>query len=389
METNYLNMKENETMPKSKNKFLTITKVKTFNEDLLKKNQILFDNFQTFLKLPNEMSFNYAINNYPNMDEKSSPISYIENPIKKSKKLKPRFSNSSRHSSMKTSDTFRPREINFNKFTFMRCDKFLSDKEIQKIFSDYKNNIQKNKIKYKNDLISEDECPKVMKNIIDKNLSLQEKCLKKNEYNMNLYKTIEENIRNKMKLKLNKNKNKKTINYDINFSNGELLMNSGEEFRTKKQEIYLHDKNNNKQNILPNINNNWVMSLRNPDNIKLKKFNNKNLNKSHKNKNTFDEENSKKFNENSIIQTLPSKNCTIQNLINNQWKNNNRLNGCLSSNGIKHNYTYDVLEIKGEKLIDFEENMFKKLKGKKKLVNLKINKNEIKNLNIFSNFSYK
>ena len=77
----------------------------------------------------------------------------------------------------------------------------ISDKEIKEIFNNYKNKIQENKNKYKNDLISNDECSKIMKQYMDKNLSLQENCLKKNENNLNKFKNMESYILEKLKLK--------------------------------------------------------------------------------------------------------------------------------------------------------------------------------------------
>ena len=54
----------------------------------------------------------------------------------------------------------------------------------------------------------------------------------------------------------------------------------------------------------------------------------------------------------------------------------------------EHKYFEDVntLNIKGEKLIDFEENLCKKLKGKKKLYRYKYEDKYLKDLNIVTNY---
>ena len=54
-----------------------------------------------------------------------------------------------------------------------------------------------------------------MKQYIDKNLSLQEKCLKKNEDNINGFKNMEEYIKHKMKLKAKSNRNKRNYSQRI------------------------------------------------------------------------------------------------------------------------------------------------------------------------------
>ena len=147
----------------------------------------------------------------------------------------------------------------------------ISDKEIKEIFNNYKNKIKENKGKYKNDLISDDECSKVMKQYMDKTLTLQEKCLKRNEYNINKFKNMEDYIQQKMKLKAKSNRNRiskysmnnNSISKDINIGS-ELIMNSGDEYRLKKEAKTIIENRKSNLYALPNVSQNWEMSLRRP-----------------------------------------------------------------------------------------------------------------------------
>ena len=87
-----------------------------------------------------------------------------------------------------------------------------------------------------------------------------------------LFKNMEDFIQQKMKLKektIKRNKNYLENNSmrDINLNIGELIMNSGEEYRLKNEALNLIEKNKNKKYVLPNVNQNWEMSLRRPKNI--------------------------------------------------------------------------------------------------------------------------
>ena len=118
-----------------------------------------------------------------------------------------------------------------------------------------------------------------MKQFIDKNLNLQEKCLKKNEDNNIQFQNLKENINQKMRANINKkvikNNNKSyhennSSHKDIQLSVGELLMNSGEEYKLKNYNINFLSKNNS-EFMLPEINQRWENSLRDSKNsIKLK-----------------------------------------------------------------------------------------------------------------------
>ena len=218
------------------NKSLIVNKVKKIdNKEIIQKNNILFEDPKTFLQLPNETNFNYIVNKIPrgpqyDLDDKLIPYTLVGNPkyIKANK-----YANSSRPGSKRISFISRVKEPNIIKLNnFNNYYNIISDKEIKEIFNNYKNKIKENKGKYKNDLISDDECSKVMKQYMDKTLTLQEKCLKRNEYNINKFKNMEDYIQQKMKLKAKSNRNRiskysmnnNSISKDINIGS-ELIMN--------------------------------------------------------------------------------------------------------------------------------------------------------------------
>ena len=87
------------------------------------------------------------------------------------------------------------------------------------------------------------------------------------------------------------------------------------------------------------------------------------------------------------IGAISSRTNSIQNLFNLELKKN-KTNDDILKNYINRNTTCETLEIQGQKLIDFEENICKKLKGKKKLLNIKNNKEEVKEMMICSNYSF-
>ena len=391
------------------NKTLVLNKVNKVNkEDIKNKNKILFEDPNTFLKLPIETNFEFIVNKLPrgpqyDFDDKLIPYTMIGNP-KYIKLNKYTYSNSSRSTSKKGSFISKIKDSNLSRTNNNNnYYNIISDKEIKEIFNNYKNIIRENKIKYKKDLISNDECSKLMKQYIDKNLSLQEKCLKKNEDNINGFKNMEEYIKHKMKLKAKSNRNKRnysqnnSISKDINISVGELIMNSGEEYRLKKEAKALISYNRNRKYSLTNPNQNWEMSLRRPNDFigtrkELVNFGTQKFpfwsiatEKSPENKEYISKP-KREFNYNTYG-TLSSITNSIQNLFNLELKKN-KTNEDIYKNYFKRNPHYDTLDIQGQKLIDFEENLCKKLKGKKKILKIRDRKEEVKDMTIYSNYTY-
>ena len=394
------------------NKSLVVNKIrKDEKEEIIKRNNILFEDPNTFLQLPNETNFEYIVNKIPrgpqyDYDDKLITYTMVGNP-KYLKSNKYTNLNSSRSTSKKASFISKIKEPNLSRINnnINNYYNIISDKEIKEIFNKYKNKIIENKRKYKNDLISNDECSKTMKQYIDKTLSLQEKCLKKNEDNITEFKNIENYIQQKMRLKERASRNKgyktnlqnNSMSKDININVGKLIMNSGEEYRLKNEAIALIEKNKNKKYVLPNVNQNWEMSLRRPENFigsrkELLNFGTQNyphwLNVTEKSPH-FDEHISKPKNDfnYSSYGILSSRTNSIQNLFNLELKRN-KTNDDIYKNYVKKNTDCDTLEIQGEKLIDFEENLCKKLKGKKKILNHRNNKEEVKDMTICANYEY-
>ncbi len=83
--------------------------------------------------------------------------------------------------------------------------------------------------------------------------------------------------------------------------------------------------------------------------------------------------------------TLSSMTNSLQNLFNFELKKNKTNDDIFKNYFIRHS-DCDTLEIQGKRLIDFEENLCRKLKGKKKILNYKNNKEEIKDMIICSNY---
>ena len=390
------------------NKSLIVNKVKKIdNKDIIEKNNVLFEDPKTFLQLPNETNFNYIVNKIPrgpqyDLDDKLIPYTMVGNPkyIKANK-----YVNSSRPGSKRISFISRVKEPNIIKLNnFNNHYNIITDKEIKEIFNNYKNKIKENKDKYKNDLISDNECPKVMKQYIDKTLTLQEKCLKRNEYNINYFKNLEDYIQQKMKLKTKSNRNRiskcnmnnNSVSKDINIGS-ELVMNSGDEFRLKKEAKTIFENRKSNLHALPNVSQNWEMSLRRPKNFNgiRKELLNYGTQKSPlwfitsekaPQVNEYISKPRKDINYSSYG-ALFSRTNSIQNLYNNELIKN-KTNDDIVKNYIKRNSTCETLEIQGQKLIDVEENICRKLKGKKKLLNIRNNKEEVKDITIHANYTY-
>ena len=311
-------------------------------------------------------------------------------------------SNSSRSNSQKTSFNSKIKDPNISRINnnINNYYNIISDKEIKEIFNNYKNKIQENKNKYKNDLISNDECSKIMKQYMDKNLSLQENCLKKNENNLNKFKNMESYILEKLKLKSKTDKNRRNKSQarnisnskDINLSLGELIMNSGDDYRLKNEAKKIIEKEGYG---LTNINQKWEMSLRRPKNLigtrkELLNFGtpmNPYYCMAIERSPEINEIISKPKHDSNLtyIGALSSRTNSIQNLFNLDLKKN-KTNDDILKNYIKRNTTCETLEVQGQSLIDFEENIYKKLKGKKKILNFKNNKEEVKDMIIYANY---
>ena len=390
---------------RKKNKSFLLNRVKNYNtQDMAKKNKFLFNDPNTFLKLPNETEFDFIINKIPrgpqyDLYNKLIPYTMVGNA---------KFIKKHKFQSIFNSKSFNRKILNhktgITNLTKNNENKneynLITDKEIDEIFDNYKNKIKENKNKHK-DLIDKNECPKVMKQYIDKNLSLQEKCLIKNNDNLINYRNLKGNISQKIKIdkKIYKKKNKSysensSSNKDIQLSVGEMILNSGEENKYKNQLKNLVDKSTS-EFILPDVNKKWENSLRNDStsyNIKKRMINFKLHNYPYwiypSEKNIENIMKNRKSNINySLYNDNSSRTSSLQNCFYQESKKSIN-NDDINKNCFRKNFTSDLLEIKGKKLIDVEEKINKKLKGAKKIVKFKNFKEEVKDMIIYSNYTY-
>ena len=89
----------------------------------------------------------------------------------------------------------------------------------------------------------------------------------------------------------------------------------------------------------------------------------------------------------SIYNDNFSRTCSMQNLFYPESKKS-QANDDIYKNSFRKNVTSDMLEVQGKKLIDVEERMSRNLKGKKKILKFKNYKEEVKDMIIYSNYTY-
>ena len=379
------------------------------NKDLKQKENYLFNDPNTYLKLPNETNFKYMVGKNPkgpqlDMDDKIIPYTLVGPPKFFRNKQKEYFNNS-KSSKMSFCSRVNNTKISNNKNNNNNNYNLLNDEQIKEIFSRFKNVMnENNNMNHRKKLMTQIDCPKVMDQFIRDPLELQEKTLKKNmEYN-NSIKTIEESIQRKMFLKM-KNKPKSFSNTynnssnsskDINFNNlSDLVMNSGDEYRLKNEIKNDIEKNKYEKFVLPNVNQNWQMSLRRPQNFTGTRNEYLNIGSSNNypvwciatEKNPDYSERILNPKKDINLSTFADKTSSLDKVSNNNKKNYTTTDNSLKNN-IRRNNTSDFLEIQGTKLIDFEEDNYKKLKGKKKkLLNFKYDAESTKDIVFCKDYS--
>ena len=348
-----------------------------------KKKEYLFEDPNTFLILPNESNFKFIINKKPigpryNENHKLIPYSIIGTPKQMSHKTTMNKSLSIR-SKMSINQKL---NHNYNNYFTSRDYKEVTDKDIRNIFNRLKDNIYCNIRKEKSEINKREK--DVKKDLISKHLKIQEKSLKNNK----LYLTQDKKIHMKIQRQIDLYLRRKKLN-TFNSSNlsSNFIMDSANNYFFKKEaktlteanknietinkkyynKISSYDEKKNDKNYYTNPNVKWEMSLRRP-----KHFNGviKKVLNIHTPEHPYwfiSTERSPKSKE--VI--VDSRFSTVQNIDNKE-----------------HKYFEDVntLNIKGEKLIDFEENLCKKLKGKKKLFKYKYEDKYLKDLNIVTNY---
>ena len=227
-----------------------------------------------------------------------------------------------------------------------------------------------------------------MQQYINEPLSQQERALKNNEKYNNILKRIEKNISRSLKNKLiNKKVYNESICLDKNkYYSSNLIQNSGIDYRTKIEKIILNDKKKTPNLILNNHVQNWEMSLRRPRNFKGERREYLNV-RTDKNpywiilteKNPFEEEkiiNPNNNNNNKILLKTVSNNYDYKSI------------KPLDIKKIRSNTNDKInLKVKGKKIIDIEEKIANKMKGNIKMIDLKYDKESLKDLKIKTNYS--
>ena len=384
---------------KENKRFFLLSKDKIPN--FTSKKKYLFENPRTFLTLPNECNFKFIVNKSPigpkyDKEDKLIPYSFIGDIKHLSHKniFNSSMSNKSRISAYyKLKDNYNAH----NNYLNSREVDEISEKEIRQLFQKFKEEINYNEQmeeKGKNKKENEKKENNIKKIIIMDELKLQENSLKKNKFHLNQI----EKIQNKIQKKINLYIKRKHFNYSRSkYLSANLIMNSVNNYFCKKEakKIFLANKNNEEGKLnktlskarsynckktestkFDNPNIGWEMSLRKPKNFKgiRKKILNAQTSRSPY-WFIFIEKNdiNKEYISDSRYKTE-----------NNFYKKNK-----IASNDIKYFKDINTLNVKGEKLIDFEEKLCKRIKGKKKIYKFKYDEKNLKNLDIYSNFIFR
>ena len=226
--------------------------------------------------------------------------------------------------------------------------------------------------------------------LITDELKLQENSLKKNKLHLNQIEKLQNKIKKRINLYL---KRKQFTGSRSKYLSANLIMNSVNNYFFKKEakKIILANKNEEgkinktlsktrsynykktESTKFDNPNIGWEMSLRKPKNFKGIR------------KKILNEQTSR----NPYWFIFIEKNDNNREYITDSRYNteNNFYNiNKITSYDIKYFRDINTLNVKGEKLIDFEEKLCKKIKGKKKIYKFKYDEKNVKNLDIYSNF---
>lgn len=347
-----------------------------------KKTQYLFQEPENYLKLPYETNFHFVVGKKPkgprfNSDNTVIPYSVVGNFVKKDLRTFNR-----KKSIIPNTISSRPlrKSIRLSKVKFNHMINETTPGEEKKkkrtniisvthtdvfdIFNKYKKRINKNKSEdvLKNNRKLYKDMPKTMYQYINDPLTHQERALKSIEKYNNIVKKIEKNISKSVK-----NKNKK--NLDNTYNSSKLIKNSSTEYRMKIEKINSYEKKKISHLTLNNHVQNWEMSLRRPENFIGERREYLNVRTDNNPFWTILKEINPLENEKIINPHINKKKKEIE-------KNN------LTSNNKMNN-----LSVKGKKLIDIEEKMVNQIKGNIKMINLKYDRESIKDLVFKINYS--
>lgn len=333
----------------------------------------IFNDPSSYLKLPAELNVPFVVGKKLcgpryDIDDKVIPYSIVGNPrIFKKRNLN---ANISRTSSMMSRMT--TREV---KTTEPKAN-IVTDNEIHNIFTRCKDNIESNTNRANEFMTS---VPKKYKDRTIKPLLLQQKVIASYEENEKMENLLSERIKNRLLTKSKKSSRTSTINTSSSsINNKELLMQSMDSFRMKKETMeYIQNTEDARRKYGRNY---WALSLRHPPNFKGIRQNYINL--------------GSKFNPLwcTIRERLPVINETVINpKCSAKVIDNESLESYMKTSPSLVNYMNKTmnmidLEIKGRDLLKFEEENVKLIKGRKKLVHLKYDKESLRDINIIENW---
>ena len=342
---------------KGKTKTLFLSKINSEDENIKKKINIIFEKPETYLTLSGESPIKFVVGKQikgPRYDKNNKLISYSIvgklNP-KKTKKLISQSSSHERNSNYSFSkrySSFHFKKNDSSKSNYLQNnnEKIIGDRELNLIFSNYKESIKINKtIEDNNSFIN--EIPNNLNDTVKKRLFLQEKNF------LNKYKT--DSFRKNLKKKIHKKiKDKDKV----------LLLSTSDKYREKKELSEFLSNENNYGNSVQN----WAISLRKPMNFK-------GIRKGYYNcGNDFHPIWAhESFNNNSLFRT-DSFDFYTKNKYKMYMNRTSKMNN---------------LEVKGNNLLDFESKNVKLLKGRKMIHKVHYDRDSLKDLELINNWKYK
>ena len=185
--------------------------------------------------------------------------------------------------------------------------------------------------------------------------------------------------------------NRNKLNYRYNseykfYDTANLFKNSVNNYRNKIEQIKFSNKKKKKSLIIDTHIRNWEMSLRRPKNFSGLRKGYLNIN-SDKNPIWIMATEKIPFEEEKIINPNINDSSNQITLKQNYLGKSNKILHSKFQNQIKNLKKYNDLQIKGKKLIDFEETQADKLKGNIKILDFKYDKDSTKDLLIKMNCS--
>ena len=372
-------------------KIFILSKVKKEDFDKInKKTNILFKDPSTYLKTPTELDFDFVIgkrtkvhkdilNRKPHKNLTSNFAKII-----KKRMTKIKDSNSGSLDIQKVFDfNRRNRNINNSNNEESGTSREQKVKELANIFNNHKNIINKNKkLNTEYNIEFSKAIPDFLAKLVKKNLKQQENALKyRNEYN-HIFKKVEEKLTRTMSRDNKINKKNSENKY---FHTSYLIKNSITDYRNKIEDLKLKEKNKKKKLLGNNNIRFWEMSLRRTNN-----FNG--LRKGYLNINTDErpfwimETEKNKVEEEKIIN--PNNDLDKNSLLKEKCiKGSTRSFNSRKRKILINLKRFNDLQIKGKKLIDFEEQQANRYNGNIKILDFKYDNDSTKDLLFKMNFT--